>query len=97
MPKYSSSILDRAKRGAMVRWNELQTEIADLVRAFPDLRNAQTPSAIGRENGHTETLAATDGQPRGETRSRRMSPAARQAVSLRMKKYWAARRKEKGL
>jgi hypothetical protein len=96
MPKHSSSILALARRGAEARWNELQAELASLRRAFPDLgggrRTVTTTKA--RRAGRSKTTS-------GETidthtrRRQKMSPAARRAVSLRMKKYWAARRKAK--
>lgn len=47
-------------------------------------------SELFPEIGKPPSSIADDG-----TRKRRMTPKARSAVSLRMKKYWAARRKEK--
>jgi len=68
--------------GAIARLDQLNSEIAAIRRAFPGL-------------GHGRVAAATaDDAPRRRRRSR-MSPAARRAVSVRMKKYWAARRKAK--
>jgi hypothetical protein len=81
----------------MVRWNELQSEMSDLVKAFPDLRNVRSsPKETVPEEDRAVTIASSDGVNGRGTRTRKMSPAARRAVSLRMKKYWAARRKEKG-
>ena len=65
--------------GAQARLAELQSEIAAIRRAFPGLGR-------GRQ-------AAGEGAPR--RRRSRMSPANRRAVSIRMKKYWADRRKAK--
>jgi hypothetical protein len=97
MTKPSFSILDLARRGAMVRWNELQSELADLVKMFPSLRDVRTGgTTIPGERGAATTGSNGGVDSRG-TRRRKMSPVARKAVSLRMKKYWAARRKEKGL
>ena len=95
MAKHSSYILDLARSAATVRWNELQSERSDLLKAFPDLRNvrARTSATVSKERRQA-TLTSSDGVTR-TTRTRKMSPAARRAVSLRMKKYWAARRKEK--
>jgi hypothetical protein len=71
-----------ARLGAKSRLEELQREEAAIRRAFPDLfggRGRQSPGAA-----------------RGPRRRRKgMSAAARKAVSERMKRYWAARRKGK--
>jgi hypothetical protein len=91
MPRPSSSILDLARRGAEVRWNELQSELAGLLKAFPDLRSRTIPTT---RQGNRGQAASDNGTPR-KARRRSMSPAARRAVSVRMKKDWAARRKEK--
>jgi hypothetical protein len=69
-----------ARLGAKARLEELRQEEAAIRRAFPDL--------FGRRQA-----AASGG---GRRRRRGMSAAARKAVSERMKKYWAARRKSKG-
>jgi hypothetical protein len=77
----SRSELQRlARLGARARLEELRQEEAAIRRAFPDLVRGR-PAAAG-------------GGPSGKIRRRRgMSAAARKAVSERMKKYWAARRK----
>ena len=67
--------------GAQARLDQLSAEIAAIRRAFPGLGRGRRPSAVG------------DAPPR--RRRSRMSAAARRAVSVRMKKYWAARRKAK--
>lgn len=72
-----------ARAGAEARLTSLEAERASLLRIFPDLRRGRTISTSGRAGG-TETNRA---RRRGS-----MSAAARKAVSLRMKKYWAARR-----
>jgi hypothetical protein len=87
----SRSELQRlAQLGAKARLEELQQEEAAIRRAFPGL--------VGRRPGRR----AGPGHPAGAsrpaaTRRRRsnMSAAARKAVSIRMKRYWAERRKEK--
>jgi hypothetical protein len=71
-----------ARMGAKSRLEELRREEANIRRAFPDL--------FGRGRG---AASAAGGRRRGR---RSMSAAARKAVSVRMKKYWAARRKAKG-
>jgi hypothetical protein len=81
-----------ARRGAEARIAELRAELAEIYRAFPGLR---------RSGG----TAAADGSAAGAGRRRRkgarkrpaMSEAQKRAVSLRMKRYWADRKKtEKG-
>jgi hypothetical protein len=69
-----------ASLGAKARLEELREEEAAIRKAFPDLfsgRSASTAAASGKK---------------GKKRGGNMSAAARKAVSLRMKKYWAARR-----
>jgi hypothetical protein len=79
-----------AQIGAAARLAELERERATLLRLFPGLR-----ATSGRRSGTSNTVAS-DGTGRGRRRRRRgMSPAARKAVSIRMKRYWAARRKAK--
>jgi hypothetical protein len=68
-----------ARLGASARLEELKKEELAIRAAFPDL---------GRKSGKT-------GAASSERRQVRMSAAARKAVSERMTKYWAARRKAK--
>jgi hypothetical protein len=72
--------------GAEARVAELNAELAEIYRAFPALRRARG----GR------TAAAGAGES-GAPRRRRppMTAAQKKAVSIRMKKYWASRRKAK--
>jgi hypothetical protein len=70
-----------ARLGAKSRLEELRQEEAVIRRAFPDLVAGRARQAAGKSAA-----------PR---RRKGMSAAARKAVSERMKKYWAARRKEK--
>ena len=86
MPKHSSSILELAKKGASHRYEELKAEIAGLIKAFPHLEfgSAISPAAPKEEFDRLR-----------KRRTRKpMSAAAKKAVSLRMKKYWAARKKQ---
>jgi hypothetical protein len=62
---------------------ELQREEAAIRRAFPDL--------FGRGRGRRAGAPVAA----GARRRRGMSAAARKAVSIRMRKYWADRRKAK--
>lgn len=75
-----------ARTGAEVTLTRLRAEIADLERLFPELASSTRSRA-------PRTVAAGTVK-----RARRMSAAARKAVSERMTKYWAARRRarEKG-
>ena len=70
-----------ARLGASARLEALMHERAAILRAFPDLRDRKARVAQERS---------------GRRRRRHMSAAARRAVSIRMKKYWAARRKKNG-
>ena len=76
-----------ARLGAKARLEELRLEEAAIRGAFPDLFGGR-----GRKAGTGGAAAAK--APRRRRKKSNMSPAARKAVSERMKKYWAARRKE---
>jgi hypothetical protein len=75
-----------ARLGAMARLEQLRQEEAAIRGEFPELfgRGRRAQPADGQ---------VTSGRRR---RRRAMSAAARRAVSVRMRKYWAARRKAKG-
>jgi hypothetical protein len=73
-----------ARLGAQSRLEELRNEEAAIRRAFPDL--------FGRGRGRKAAAAVVVARRR---RRGNMSAAARKAVSIRMKKYWADRRKAK--
>jgi len=72
-----------ARTGAEVTLKELRAEIIAIERTFPDLALAKRRRAAERA-----VRKAT-------ARTRRMSAAARKAVSERMTRYWAERRKAK--
>jgi hypothetical protein len=69
--------------GARARLQELQGEIAALVKVFPE---------IGRAGGRP---AATTIKRRKPGRKTPMTTAERKEVSERMKRYWAGRRASK--
>jgi hypothetical protein len=75
-----------ARLGAMARLEQLRHEEAAIRGEFPELF------------GRGRRAQPGDGQVTSGRRRRRrsMSAAARRAVSVRMRKYWAARRKAKG-
>lgn len=80
-----------ARLGAEARIRELQSEIEAIRRAFPDLGRAGRGARRAGRKG-TSGRAASANRPR---RRRRLSAAARKAISDRMKKYWASRRSGK--
>jgi hypothetical protein len=70
-----------ARTGAEVTLTRLRVEIIAIERTFPELRLPQGRRALRRALKNATT------------RTRTMSAAARKAVSARMKRYWAERRK----
>ena len=93
MPKHSSHILELAKRGAEARFRELVAELRLLTASFPHLRDSidrdELPVNFLLRQGRDKARAAAA----PNSRRRRMSAAQRKAVSDRMRKYWAARRR----
>ena len=87
MAKFTNSRLtaDRlrelARTGAEVTLKRLRAEIVAIERAFPELRLPDGRRAIRRS------------LRQANTRVRKMSASTRKAVSARMKRYWAERRK----
>ena len=93
MAKHSSHILEMARKGADHRYEELKAEIVKLIKSFPHLAVAARKAAgkaISKGRAAVEAEA-----PKVRRRARKMSAAARKAVSARMKKYWAARKAAK--
>lgn len=72
-----------ARAGAETALKQLRAEIIAIERTFPELALPQKRRAISRSI------------KKAERRGREMSAAARRAVSLRMKKYWAERKRAK--
>jgi hypothetical protein len=70
-----------ARAGAEATLNQLRAEIIAIERAFPELALPRRRRALRR------TIKQAG------NRTRRMSSEARRAVSERMKRYWAERRK----
>lgn len=77
--------------GAAVRLGQLRDEIRQIYKAFPALRFQKRASQPGGR------LADDDASPKNEQASRRkkrrLSAAQKKAISDRMKKYWANRKK----
>ena len=74
-----------ARLGAIARLEQLKQEEAAIRAEFPELFGR------GRRRAVADTAKAG-----GRRRRRKMSAAGRKAVSERMRKYWAERRKSKG-
>ena len=87
MPKGITSTLsaqklrELARSGAEVALKRLRAEIIAIERAFPELALPRRRRALRRS------------LKKATNRTSRMSAAARKAVSERMKRYWAERRK----
>src|SRR5258705_8027051 len=84
MAKHSSSILELARRGAQHRYEELQEELASLVRQFQDLRSGARQ--IVKRGRRAVQAAAAEMRPR---RRRKMSAAARARISAAQRARWA--------
>ena len=84
-PRTSSLTADKlrelARTGAEVALKRLRAEMIAIERTFPEL------ALPGRRRALRKSVREVT------TRTRRTSAAARKAVSERMKKYWAERRK----
>jgi hypothetical protein len=72
-----------ARAGAEQVLKQLRAEIIAIERTFPELEISKRRRALRRSVNEATR------------RTRRMSAAARKAVSERMKRYWAERRKAK--
>ena len=72
-----------ARMGAEELLRQVRSEIVAIERTFPELKLPQHRRELRR--------SLSDARARG----RKMSAAARKAVSDRMRKYWAERRKAK--
>jgi hypothetical protein len=75
--------------GAQARLDALRAEMQSLLGAFPELARKRGPGTA------RSVRAEGAAKPRRRGRRRAMSAEERRAVSERMKRYWAARRKEK--
>lgn len=81
-----------ARLGAATRLAELEREIAAIRGAFPGLKGASV-DAVPASAPAFPARATARAAKRG--RKKPMSAAERKAVSERMKRYWADRRKGK--
>ncbi len=80
-----------ARLGAQARLAQMDMEMAAIRAAYPDLAPYRRP---GRPRKAQPSTAPAPAAPRARN-VHRMSAAERKAVSLRMKRYWAERRKAK--
>jgi hypothetical protein len=85
-----------ARLGAQRRLEELKQEEAAIRAAFPGLGAAPPGRGRGRRRAGTAAGADDSAPPTKRAARYKMSAAQKRAVSERMKKYWAARRKAKG-
>jgi hypothetical protein len=72
-------VRELARDAAAKLLQELKAEVSAIERTFPELAGKQRSKTLGKIRKS----------------GRKMSAAARKAVSARMKKYWAERRKAK--
>jgi hypothetical protein len=72
-----------ARAGAEARARELVSELTAIYKAFPEVR--RVTSGRGSEVGNGRTA---------RRKRKPMTAAQKKAVGERMKKYWAARRKQ---
>jgi hypothetical protein len=79
----AEKLKELARTGAEHALRQLRAEIIAIERAFPELALPRTRRALRRSFNEAGR------------RTRTMSAAARKAVSERMKRYWAERRKAK--
>jgi hypothetical protein len=91
-----------AQLGARARLSQLQEEISDLQRAFPDLGSGGAGTGARRRGRRPKIAsdapvqlaeAAQDEAPTTIRKRKPMTAAQKKSVGERMKKYWAARRK----
>ena len=83
-----------ARIGAAARIKDLEKEIAALRRAFPSLGSAPDRTALA-SNEPAPSKRGRKAKAGRRGRKSPMSAAERRAVSIRMQKYWAERRKAK--
>jgi hypothetical protein len=79
-----------ARLGAETRLAELIAEVDAILAAFPDLGSTV---ARRRKRGGDGPLAKAE-VPKPAVRRPKMTASQKKAVSIRMKKYWAERRKK---
>src|ERR1700730_8437232 len=91
IPRMSKTMHDYARMGAGVRLAEIQSEIAAIRDAFPELEGQPRKHRGGRPKAPA-TAPPAEPQPPAVPAKRKMSAAARKAISKAQKKRWAAQR-----
>jgi len=86
--KQNTHLFQLAKRGAEARLDDLVHEAKLLVNLFPHLRDSFDKDELPM----SFIIARASGRLKPRRTVRKMSAAARKALSARMKKYWAKRR-----
>ena len=76
-----------ARLGAVARLEQLRQEEAAIRGEFPELFGR------GRQRQRNNSAAGSTESPTRRRRRRKMTAAQKKAVSMRMRKYWAERRK----
>jgi hypothetical protein len=89
--KQNTHLFQLAKRGAEARLEDLIHEAKLLMNLFPHLRDSFDKDELPL----SFIMARASGGTRTRRPARKMSAAARKAVSVPMKNYWAKRRKAK--
>jgi hypothetical protein len=85
LAKYSSHILELARKGAEHRYEELHAEIAQLRGHFPDL--------LGRNPKKASVTTSVSHEAEAPPRNRRtLSAKGRAAIAAAQKKRWAKQR-----
>jgi hypothetical protein len=89
MPRTPDRFQEFARIGAAVRLSQLHEEERQIYKAFPSLRF--------KKRGPVGPKGAEDGDAKAVARRRKrraLTPAEKKAISDRMKKYWADRKKK---
>jgi hypothetical protein len=94
MAKHPSHILELARTGAEHKYEELKSELAALIKHFPHLHEGKERVRKARTFKPGKELVVAP-EPTSVRKRSGWSAAAKKAVSLRMKKYWAAKRAAK--
>jgi hypothetical protein len=96
MPELTQEQLhELARLGAQARLAQLDDEIKAIRAAYPDLTGGPKRGRRTKTAREAASVAQAPAAPKARRRHR-MSAAERKAVSERMRRYWAERRKAKG-
>jgi hypothetical protein len=89
--KQNTHLFQLAKRGAEARFEDLVHEAKLLMNLFPHLRDSVDKDELPM----SFIIAKASGGLEARRPVRKISAATRRAISARMKKYWAKRRRTK--